>query len=116
MSGCVDVAIEGRIATLVLMTGDPLTASRARDWQLVGEASSGEALLPRASGIAGAAALRAPVAAEHAKLNLDAAANMPARMATQYELDLQAVAFGTQDAHEGRRAFAEKRPSQFRHR
>ena len=103
-------------AALMLMTGEPVEARRAAEWGLVSEVTAPEALLDRAREIAAAIAARAPIAAEHAKMNLDAAANMPARMAMQYELDLQAVAFATEDAAEGRRAFAEKRAPVFRRR
>ena len=41
---------------------------------------------------------------------------MPAVQATQYELDLQAICFGSEDAAEGRAAFAEKRAPVFRRR
>lgn len=103
-------------AALMLMTGDPVSAARALAWGLVSEVCAAEDLLPRAFEIADAIAARAPIAAEHAKLNLEAATNMPARMAIQYELDLQTVAFATQDADEGRKAFAEKRTPDFKRR
>lgn len=103
-------------AALMLMSGDPIDAETACKWGLVSEVCAPDALLPRAREIASAIAARAPIAAEHAKLNLDAAANMPADQAMRYELDLQTVAFATEDAKEGRKAFTEKRPPEFRRR
>ncbi|MFS0770832.1 enoyl-CoA hydratase/isomerase family protein [Sphingomonas sp. 1P08PE] len=100
-------------AALMLMTGDPIDAITAKDWQLVSEVLPSAALLDRAGEIATIIASRAPIAAEHAKINLANAANMPAILATQYELDLQAICFATRDAAEGRRAFAEKRTPRF---
>lgn len=103
-------------AALMLMTGDPVDARTACRWGLVSEVCAPDRLMPRAREIARAIAARAPIAAEHAKLNLDAAANMPADLAMRYELDLQTVAFATDDADEGRRAFAEKRHPNFKRR
>ncbi len=103
-------------AALMLMTGDPIDADTALQWGLISQVCTQEELLERAKEIATTIALRAPIAAEHAKLNLAAAANMPDDQAMQYELDLQAVAFATEDAKEGRAAFAEKRPSNFKRR
>jgi len=42
--------------------------------------------------------------------------SMPLDKAMEYERDLQAICFATDDAKEGRAAFAEKRPPQFRRR
>lgn len=103
-------------AAMMLMTGDPVDAATAKEWQLVSEVVAPDALVDRASEIAATIASRAPIAAEHAKINLANAANMPAVQATQYELDLQAICFGTEDAAEGRRAFAEKRSPRFQRR
>src|SRR3546814_13681349 len=75
-----------------------------------------EALMDRARGLAATIASRAPIAAETAKLNLRAAVSMPLDKAMEYERDLQAICFATEDAEEGRAAFAEKRPPQFRRR
>jgi enoyl-CoA hydratase len=100
-------------ASLMLMTGDPIDAETALRWGLISQVCEPEQLLLRTREIADAIAARAPIAAEHAKLNLDAAANMPAEHAMRYELGLQTAAFATEDADEGRRAFAEKRPPVF---
>lgn len=101
-------------AAIMLMTGDPIPASKALAWGLVSEVVESAYLLPRAMALAETIASRAPIAAEMAKLNVDAAANMPAKQATQYELNLQAICFASQDATEGRAAFKEKRSPVFR--
>lgn len=103
-------------AALMLMTGDPVDAETARAWGLVTEVVEPEALLPRAREIAGTIASRAPIAAETAKLNLHAARTMPLDEAIAYEGDLQTICFTTEDAWEGRAAFAEKRAPRFRRR
>ena len=101
-------------AALMLMTGDPVDAETARQWGLVSEVVAPADLLARACGIARTIAARAPVAVETAKLNLAASAWMPVENAISYECDLQTICFATEDAAEGRRAFAEKRAPDFR--
>jgi len=101
-------------AALMLMTGDPVDAQTARQWGLVSDVVPQADLLARAREIAQTISARAPVAVETAKLNLAAAAWMPAENAIAYERDLQTICFATEDAAEGRRAFAEKRNPDFR--
>ena len=103
-------------AALMLMTGDMIDADRALGWGLVSEVIAPEALMARAMEIARTIASRAPIAAETAKLNLHAARSMPIDAAIAYERDLQAVCFATDDAREGRAAFAEKRAPAFARR
>lgn len=96
-------------AALMLLTGDPVSATQALAWGLVSEVVSPSELLPRARAIAETIASRAPIAAETAKLNLRAAYSMPQEKAIEYERDLQTICFATADALEGRAAFKEKR-------
>lgn len=103
-------------AALMVMTGDPVPAEQALAWGLVSEVTTPDALMTRATEIAGTIASRAPVAAETARLNLQAAYNMPLEKAVAYERDLQAICFATDDAAEGRAAFAEKRAPDFKRR
>ncbi|WP_181805836.1 enoyl-CoA hydratase/isomerase family protein [Streptomyces shenzhenensis] len=103
-------------AALMLMTGEPVTARTALDWHLVSEVLQPEELLPRAHRLAATIASRAPIAVETAKVNLRAATAMSEDQALQYERDLQTICFATDDAHEGRAAFAQKRPADFRRR
>ena len=98
---------------VMLMTGDPIDAERALTWGLVSEVVEPAALLPRALDLATTIAARAPIAVETAKANLSAAYNLPLDQAVRYERDIQTVCFATQDAAEGRAAFAEKRAPNF---
>ena len=66
--------------------------------------------------LAATIASRAPIAAETAKRNLRAAFEMPLGRAIDYERQLQTICFATEDAAEGRAAFAERRPPVFRAR
>ncbi|MGP7796874.1 enoyl-CoA hydratase/isomerase family protein [Sphingomonas sp. CLY1604] len=103
-------------AALMVMTGDAIDAQTALHWGLVSEVVAADGLMERARAIATAIASRAPIAAETAKLNLRAAVSMPLDKAMEYERDLQAICFATEDAREGRAAFAEKRAPVFRRR
>jgi enoyl-CoA hydratase/carnithine racemase len=98
------------------MTGDPVDAGQALRWHLVSEITTPDDLVARAQAIAATIASRAPIAAETAKVNLRAAYSLPENKALEYERDLQTICFATEDAAEGRRAFAEKRPPVFHRR
>jgi enoyl-CoA hydratase/carnithine racemase len=103
-------------AALMLMTGDPVDAQRALAWGLISEVVPSEGLLARAQELAAVIASRPPIAAETAKATLRAAANLPQEGAIAYEREMQGIAFATEDAAEGRAAFAQKRPGVFRRR
>lgn len=103
-------------AAMMVMTGEPVTADTALAWRLISEVHPANLLRARAIEIAATIASRAPIAAETAKVNLAAAFNMPLEQAIAYERDLQTVCFATEDALEGRAAFAAKRPPVFRRR
>lgn len=109
-------AIGASNAAMMLLTGDMIDADRALAWGLVSDVVAPEALMPRAGEIARTVASRAPIAAETAKLDLHAAFSMPLDKAIGYERDMQAICFATEDAREGRAAFAEKRAPVFRRR
>ncbi|MGW6497456.1 enoyl-CoA hydratase/isomerase family protein [Nonomuraea angiospora] len=102
----------GNAATM-LLTGDPVDAARAQSWGLVTDVYPQEKLVPAALELAATIAKRPPIAAQTAKANLKAAHSMPLDQAIQYERDLQTVCFATQDAAEGRAAFAERREPVF---
>jgi len=100
----------------MLMTGDPIDSEKALNWGLISEVSPIENLRERANELAVAIASRAPIAAECAKSNLKAAFSMSREDAINYERDLQVICFATEDADEGRAAFKEKRPANFKKR
>jgi enoyl-CoA hydratase/carnithine racemase len=103
-------------AALMILTGDPIDALTAERWGLVSRVVPPAELRTAAVALAQTIAARAPIAAETAKVNLRAAWGMSVDDAITYERDLQTICFATEDAAEGRRAFAEKRPAVFRRR
>jgi enoyl-CoA hydratase/carnithine racemase len=116
MSAMLTSAIGPGNAALMIMTGDAISAEQALSWGLVSELVEPEQLLPRARALAATIASRPPIAAETAKSTIAAALSMPFEQAVQYERELQGIAFATDDAAEGRAAFAEKRPGLFHRR
>ena len=103
-------------AAVMLLTGDPIDAATALRWGLVTEVLPAEDLAARAAQLAATIASRAPIAAQTAKRNLRAAFEMPLGRAIDYERQLQTICFATEDAAEGRAAFAGRRPPVFRAR
>ena len=113
MSALLATSIGASNASWMLMTGQPIDASRALAWGLVTEVVPGDELLPRAHELAETIASRPPIAAQTAKANLRAAYNLPLDQAIAYERELQGITFATEDAAEGRAAFAARRPGVF---
>ena len=103
-------------AATMILTGDPIEADKALAWGLVSEIVPLPDLHARADALARTIASRAPVAARTAKDNLRSAYAMTREDAIRYERDLQTICFATEDAAEGRLAFAEKRAPNFKGR
>jgi enoyl-CoA hydratase/carnithine racemase len=103
-------------AATMILTGDPIEADKALAWGLVSEIVPLADLHARADALARTIASRAPVAARTAKDNLRAVYAMTREDAIRYERDLQTICFATEDAAEGRLAFAEKRAPNFKGR
>jgi enoyl-CoA hydratase/carnithine racemase len=116
MSALLASSVGASNAALMLMTGDPIDADRALAWGLVSQVVPGEELSARALELARTIAARPPIAVEGAKANLRAASNMPLDKAIAYEREMQAIAFATEDAREGRAAFAQRRAGIFQGR
>lgn len=109
-------AIGSSNTAMMLMTGDPVQSHQALAWGLISEVVTLEHLHDRALEIALTIASRAPIAAECAKSNVKAAFSMSRDDAIKYERDLQVICLATDDANEGRAAFKEKRPANFKKR
>lgn len=101
-------------AAMMVMTGDRIDAQKAESWGLVSALHAPDTLMNEAVALAETIASRAPIAAETARANLKATFNIPLEDAIAYERDLQTICFATDDAMEGRKAFAEKRAPEFK--
>lgn len=104
------------VASLMLMTGDPLPAERAAQLGLVSDlAEPGEAL-NRARKIAGRIAAMPPLAIAAIKQTLAAGADLPLPAALTIENREFLLLFDSADQKEGMTAFLEKRAPEFRGR
>jgi enoyl-CoA hydratase/carnithine racemase len=113
VSALLSASLSASDAALMLLTGDPVDAAEALRTGLVSRLYPAAELLPATLALAATIAARPPVAAATAKANLRAARSMNLESAIQYEREMQAVCMGTQDAQEGRTAFAAKRTPHF---
>lgn len=113
VSALLSASVSASDASLLLLTGDPVDAAEAHRMGLVSRLYDPADLREAAIGLARTVASRAPIAAQSAKANLRAAHSMGLEAAIQYEREMQAICMATEDAAEGRRAFAEKRPPVF---
>ena len=113
MTALLAEAIGSGNTAIMIMTGEPIDATRALSWGLISEVVDSDQLLARANEMAHVISANAPIAAESAKSNIRAAFSMSREDAIAYERDLQVICLATEDAHEGRSAFKEKRLPKF---
>ncbi len=100
-------------ADYMVLTGEPVDATTALSWGLISRVVPDDALSDVTVALASAIALLPPIAMETAKIDLWAAYSLPLRDAITLERHLQTICFATEDAAEGRRAFADKRAASF---
>ncbi|MCY7411656.1 MAG: enoyl-CoA hydratase/isomerase family protein [Salinibacterium sp.] len=103
-------------ASRMLMTGQPIDAVEAHRIGLVQELVDVESVVDRAVELARDIAALSPIAIERTKFMVRMAENVPLEAALLVENDSFAYIMMTDDAAEGRAAFAEKRPPEFRGR
>jgi enoyl-CoA hydratase len=100
-------------AARLLLTGDRIDAPEALRIGLVQQIVDGADLVPTATALAQRIAELSPIAIERTKHMIRLAQNVPMDAALLVENDSFAYLMMTEDAAEGRRAFAEKRPPVF---
>lgn len=103
-------------ASQLLLTGEPMNADVALRCGLVQELHPREELLEAAEAVARSIAEKAPIATQMTKHMVRMAQSTSLEVGLLYENDSFAYCMGTQDAAEGRKAFAENRPPTFRGR
>jgi enoyl-CoA hydratase/carnithine racemase len=107
-------AIPRAMAAKMLYTGDALSAQSALDYGLVTEIVEPDALHARALTIARQIAHNAPLSLAALKQCLNAAGNLPLDEGLALERGLWAQLASSDDRAEGREAFREGRPPQFK--
>ena len=104
------------VALRVLLTGEPLPAAEAGRFGLVTELAEPGAALDRARELAGRVAGNAPLALAAVKEILRTAQGLNDRDAFERQDTITSGLISSRDAHEGARAFAEKREPVWRGR
>jgi enoyl-CoA hydratase len=97
----------------LVLTGAPVTSERAYELGLVTRLAEPGAALDEALALAAAIAANAPLATVAAKAILDQSPGWPADEAWARQRAIADPVIGSDDAREGARAFAQKRPAQW---
>jgi enoyl-CoA hydratase/carnithine racemase len=103
-----------RRAKEVILTGKPFSAQEALDWGVVNKVCPPEALMAETLATAQTICDNAPVSVRQAKRSMHFGAHMDVRSSLFFEVDAYNKMVGTEDRHEGVRAFNEKRKPRFK--
>jgi enoyl-CoA hydratase len=106
-------AVGKALAMDMILTGRMLTAQEALSAGLVARVVAREAWLDEAKRVAREIAVKGPVASRLASEAVDRAFEGPLSLGLEYERRLLYLAFASDDAREGLRAFTEKRKPEF---
>ena len=101
------------LAAEMLLTGKTITAEEALQYGLIGSVVPKGQALARAMEIAEQIASNGPLAVKAVLRSLRETEGHPEADALKIELEIGMPVFATEDAKEGPRAFAEKRPANF---
>jgi enoyl-CoA hydratase len=98
-----------RVMAQLLLTGEPIDATRAYEVGLVNQVVPAEELVPRAVALAQAIASHAPLSVQAAKRLVSVATEVGSSQAVAYAEAVYERVYRSEDALEGPRAFAERR-------
>jgi enoyl-CoA hydratase len=104
------------VAMDLLLTAREVSAAEAKEIGLIGRVVPDGTALEAALEIAEVIGANGPLAVEAIKASVRATESIPEEDALKIELELGWPVFATEDAKEGPRAFAEKRPANFKRR
>jgi enoyl-CoA hydratase len=107
-------AVGSRRAKEIILTGRPFSAQEALDWGVVNKLCAPDKLMTETLATAQAIAANAPIAVRQAKRAMHFGMQMDLRSALFFEVDAYNKMVGTEDRHEGVRAFNEKRKPNFK--
>ena len=98
----------------LMFTGAPIGAEEAVALGLANRVVAPEALMDEALALAETIAGKSPLALRYLKRTIDAGADMPLPAALAHEQAMISLVLDSKDAHEGCRAFLEKREARFK--
>jgi enoyl-CoA hydratase len=101
------------VAAELLLTGRTMSAAEAKEVGLIGHVVPDGTALDKARELADQIAANGPLAVQAVLASLRGSANLGEADALAAELELGWTVYATNDAQEGPRAFAEKRPPRF---
>jgi enoyl-CoA hydratase len=104
------------VAMDLLLTAREVSAQEAKEIGLIGRVVPDGTALETALEIAEVIGANGPLAVEAIKASVKATEGIPEEEALKIELELGWPIFATEDATEGQKAFAEKRPPNYRRR
>ncbi|MCX7619763.1 MAG: crotonase/enoyl-CoA hydratase family protein [Acidimicrobiales bacterium] len=104
------------VAAELLLTGRFISAPEALRVGLIGHVVPDGQALDKALAIASEIAANGPLAVQAVLKSMRMTREMPEKVGLAYELEIGSPIFATEDAMEGPRAFAEKRPPRFKGR
>ena len=107
-------AVGERRAKEIILTGKPFSAQDALDWGIVNKLCAPEKLMEEALLTAQTICDNAPISVRQAKRSMHFGTHMDVRSALFFEVDAYNKMVGTEDRHEGVRAFNEKRKPKFK--
>jgi len=102
------------VAMDLLLTAREVSAQEAKEIGLIGRVVPDGTALEHALGIAEVIGANGPLAVEAIKASVKATEGIPEEEALKMELEFGWPIFATEDAAEGQKAFAEKRPPVYR--
>lgn len=108
--------IPPRVAIELLCTAEPISAQRAYEVGLVNRVVPGAELMSATAELAAAIAANAPLTVRAGKAMVRATAGLPPAEAAAIADDIYEPVYASDDAQEGPRAFAEKRPPRWQGR
>lgn len=109
-------AVGERRAKEIILSGRPFSAEQAYEWGLVNKVCTPETLIEQTLDIARAIAANAPLSTMQAKKSISVATQIDRHNGFQFELEAYSRLVGSEDRHEGVRAFNEKRKADFKGR
>jgi E-phenylitaconyl-CoA hydratase/naphthyl-2-hydroxymethylsuccinyl-CoA hydratase len=109
-------AIPKAVAMRMMLTGDRINAQEAQRIGLISDVVPAEKLMDTAKAIAEKIAANAPLSVKAAKQAVVIGSDLPLKQASALEYLLWGILRDSEDRIEGRKAFAEKRPPEYKGR